>query len=56
MKKIEVKCKKFPGRKKEILVLIAEKPIYKILLKKRQIINLVFVTIDCPFLIDWHEN
>jgi len=38
MKTIEVKYKIFFRRLTEICVLIAEKPIYKILLKKRQII------------------
>jgi hypothetical protein len=56
MKTIKVKYKLFPGRLTEICVLVAEKPIYKILLKKRQTISPLFARIDCPFLTDWHEN
>jgi hypothetical protein len=55
MKTIEVKYKIFFGRSTEICVLIAEKPIYKILLKKRQTISPLFATINCPFLTDYHE-
>jgi len=56
MKTIKVKYKLFPGRSTEICVLVAEKPIYQILVKKRKTISPLFVRIDCPFLTDWHEN
>jgi hypothetical protein len=50
-RRISLVCK-VGGKPREMLILKAERPIYDVLLNKRNIICTNFARIDCPFLVN----